>query len=107
MSARRREIAVFRALGASKKDILLMISFESLAISALGATIGLIIALLMAQVTAGYVYTSFGVLVEPSLRFADIILWMSVAAFGAIAGVIPAIEAYKTETAVQLTGNVS
>ena len=65
------------------------------------------VAFLAAQFAGSFVYSSFGVLVEPSLRIEDIFLWISVTIFGAVAGVIPAIEAYKTETAVQLTGNVS
>jgi putative ABC transport system permease protein len=56
VSRRTREMAIRMALGASRRDVQLMVLREGLRVTALGVAIGLGTALALSRVMAGYVY---------------------------------------------------
>jgi putative ABC transport system permease protein len=104
MNERRREFAIFRALGARRSTVFAVILLEAATIAALGAVAGLL-------VYAGILSTAFFVVREQTgvvldvLRF-DHALWMTPAGMvflGALAGLIPAFKAYRTDVATNLT----
>jgi putative ABC transport system permease protein len=101
---RKRDIAIFRSLGASRRIIFGLIICESIIISIAGGIIGL---------AAGHGITAIGshfIKVETGLRFswmyissADYILIPAMIIAGVAAGLIPAIMAYRTGVVENLT----
>jgi putative ABC transport system permease protein len=103
MNERRREIAILRALGAQRKTIFGAILLESATISALGMLIGFACYGLIMVGVAGVIREQTGVVLDP-VKFNRVMLWAPAAliVLGALAGVIPAIKAYRTHVAEYL-----
>jgi len=103
MEQRRRQIAVLRVLGCSKPRVFGLIVTESAIIGILGALAGLLIALLGTQLVATAMKQRLGLVVEPSfdLKPTAIILFASLT-LASIAGVVPALMAYRTPVAKNL-----
>jgi putative ABC transport system permease protein len=103
MNERRREIAILRALGARRITIFVSILLEAAAISALGMLISFAVYGVIFTVAASIIREQTGVVLNP-LKFNAIMLWAPVALIilGALAGVIPAIKAYRTDVAQNL-----
>jgi len=103
MNERRRELAILRALGARRSIVFAAIVLEAATISALGVVGGFgIYAALMSGV-AGILRAQVGVVLNP-FAFHPVMLW-SPAAFiglGALAGIVPAVKAYRTDVAHNL-----
>ncbi len=103
MEQRRRQVAVMRVLGASRGRILTLVLNESVLLGVLGACAGVLAGLLGAQLVAGILEARLGVRVEPGLP----LLWtlgVAIAAttLAAVAGLIPALMAYRTSVAAHL-----
>lgn len=100
---RRREFAILRALGARKATVFSVIVLESAAIALLGALCGYGVYAAILAVTAWIVKAQTGVALQ--VWKMDSILWLAplvVVAAGALAGLVPAIKAYRTEVAENL-----
>jgi putative ABC transport system permease protein len=100
---RKREIATMRALGARRVTILGIVLLESCAITAIGGAAGLLgghgLAYLGAQVLAA----RGGLVTQPFLVTAlQPVVFGSVVLFGTLAGLLPAVLAYRTEVAENL-----
>jgi putative ABC transport system permease protein len=103
MNERRREIAILRALGARRRTIFGAIMLEAATISALGMVIafgfygGIMVA------AAHVIRDQTGVVLDP-LKFNYVMLWAPamLIVLGALAGIIPAIKAYRTQVAEYL-----
>jgi putative ABC transport system permease protein len=106
MGARRKEFAILRALGASRRSIITIVSLESAVIAFMGAVFGVLLASLAALVLATELHKFSGVTINVSLGVEEIYLIVIVTLAGALAGLIPALEAYRTEAAKQLSSNV-
>ncbi|MDE0586062.1 MAG: ABC transporter permease [Planctomycetota bacterium] len=106
MGARRKEFAILRALGASRRLVMTIVSLESAIIAFLGAIFGTLLASLAALVLATELHAFSGVTINVSLGVEEIYLIVIVTLAGAFAGLIPALEAYRTEAAKQLSSNV-
>jgi len=103
MNERRREIAILRALGARRQTIFGAIILEAASISALGMVVDFVFYAAI-MVTAGSVIRAqTGVVLDP-LKFNPVMLWAPAAlvSLGALAGIIPAIKAYRTSVAEHL-----
>lgn len=105
MESRKGDIAVMRALGASRSHILFIIMLESIVITLLGSLLGLLAGHLIVTAiipylaeVAGIVITSFQIDSSQLTYIAIIVL------IGAISGFIPALKAYQTE-AVKYLGS--
>lgn len=93
---RRRDIALMRALGARRGTVFGLILSESLVIAVLGGALGLV---------AGHWIVALGshfVKVETGLRFSelyvsqvDVLLFPAMIVLGLLAGLVPAIQAYR------------
>jgi putative ABC transport system permease protein len=90
---RTREIGVRRALGASKREILLQFLFESVAVSLLGGIIGLLLGGGIAALIR-YAVPELPVTLSPILVFVAIGFSALV---GVLSGVIPAIRAARLD----------
>ena len=104
MNERRRELALLRALGARRLTLSAAVVLEAASIAALGAVAGYgVYATILAGV-ASVVRAQTGLVLEvmhgaPVLVLAP----LAIIAIGALAGLIPALKAYHTEVAENLT----
>ncbi len=104
INERRREFAILRALGARRSTVFAAIVLESATIAGFGAGVGYAV---YAAILAGASYVvraQTGVVLD--VMKADPILWIAPAGMvgiGVIAGVIPAMKAYATDVASNLT----
>jgi putative ABC transport system permease protein len=104
MNERRREFAILRALGARRTTVFSAIVLEAAAIAALGMSAAFGIYLGLVTFVAGIIRAQTGVMLDP-FSFNPVMLWSPAAftALGALSGVVPAIKAYRTDVASNLT----
>jgi putative ABC transport system permease protein len=104
MNERRREIAILRALGARRRTIFGAILLEAASISALGMAIAFLFYAIIMIVAAHIIRAQTGVVIEP-MKFNQVMFWAPVAliTLGALAGIVPALKAYRTDVAEYLS----
>jgi len=104
MNERRRELAILRALGARRATVFSVIVLEAAAIAALGVAAGFGIYAGLMLTVAHIIRAQTGVVLEP-FAFGPVMIWEPVAflALGALAGMVPAVKAYHTDVAQNLT----
>jgi putative ABC transport system permease protein len=104
MNERRREFAILRALGARRATVFAAVVSESATIAAAGALLGfLVYALILAS--AAYVIRAQTGVVLRTFAYHPV-FWAAptgILLLGAIAGLLPATKAYKTDVATNLT----
>ncbi len=104
LEARRREFAILRSVGASPRDVVLMIVTEALLVTASGITLGLLIfwgAILLADPILS---TQFGVtLGNQMLGTSEAALLLTILCFGGLASLLPAWRVYRMTLADGLT----
>lgn len=100
MAARRRDIAILRALGARRRLVFGVVVAEAAAIGSLGAFLGLFVHASLLTVAAVVIREQTGVVVEV-LRWHPAIGWTPLAMIllAALGGVVPAMKAYRTSVA--------
>lgn len=103
MSARRHELAVLRALGAERRTVFTALLFESATIAFLGALLGFVVHATILLAARGILRDRTGVLLDP-LAWHPAYLWtpLGLIGVGLLAGLVPAIQAYRTDVAAQL-----
>ena len=104
MSARRRDIAIMRALGAKRRTIFAIIVGEAVLISAVGAFLGLFLGHGVVALASPSIEAAAGFMI-PAWGFHpfELILFASVLLVGTLAGIGPAISAYRTNVATGLS----
>lgn len=104
LNERRREFAVLRALGARRAQIFAVIVCQSTVIAALGALVGLLVQFAIVAAAAWVVRAQTGVVIDAlHLHTALAVTPAAVIALGALAGLWPAWNAYRTEVAAHLS----
>jgi len=103
MNERRREFAILRALGAKKGTVFSSVVFEAVTISFIGTIIGFIFYLILITFASVIIRKQTGVVLDvlyfhPVLIITPVVMIL----LGALAGIIPAYKAYKTEVASSL-----
>jgi len=106
MGARRREFAVLRALGASRRTLLGLVTGESALIALLGGLLGLVLSALTISFGAELLQGRTGVSISAAPAAGDLLLLAAVTVAGALAGLVPAASAYRTEAARTLSSSV-
>jgi len=106
MGARRREFAILRALGARRSTILGLVTGESAVIALMGGVVGLGLAGILIYAVTDQVHAATGVRVAVVPGTAELQLLAAVTLAGAVAGLIPALSAYRTEAAYYLSSNI-
>jgi putative ABC transport system permease protein len=103
MEQRRRQIAVLRVLGCSRPRIFSLVLTESALLGILGAGLGLAVAHFGAIAVAAALRQRLGLVVEPvlGLDWAIGVVGATVVLAG-LAGLIPAVMAYRTPVARNL-----
>lgn len=100
LNERRREMAIFRAMGARPRVIFAMLVLEAAAMATIGALLGLILLYLGLYVAQPLIDSAFGLWIPidpPTLREAWVLIAVIVA--GAIVSMVPAIRAYRMSLA--------
>ena len=103
MNERRREFAILRSLGARKSTVFAAIVAEATAIAGLGAVVGYVIYAGILGLAFVIVRAQTGVVLD--VFKADPVLWLTplgMVAVGALAGLVPAFKAYRTDVATNL-----
>ncbi|MEO1582978.1 MAG: ABC transporter permease [Planctomycetota bacterium] len=97
MEQRRRQIAIMRVLGSSRRRVFVLVLIESAVIGLLGGAVGVIGALVGSAVVASSLKARVGLVVEPMF---DPVLTLAVIGLtvliGGLAGLAPAAIAYRT-----------
>jgi len=104
MNERRREFAILRALGARRSTVFSAIVLEASTITTLGALLGFLVYGGILSAAFVIVRAQTGVVLD-AFRF-DPALWMTpvgMILLGALAGLVPAFKAYRTDVASNLT----
>jgi putative ABC transport system permease protein len=105
MSERGHDIAVMRALGASRVAVMGIILLESILLSLAGGLAGLALGHAVLAAAAPTVVSYTGVIVR-AWRATPQELWLvpALVAFAAVVGMLPALTAYRTDVAKTLGG---
>jgi putative ABC transport system permease protein len=103
VAARRREIAILRALGATRVRILSLISFEAALVGLLGGLLGLIVGHLACAAGSVYLQRAMG----EGIHWMVFDRWEALYIVGVVlvaflAGLVPALKAYTTPVATNL-----
>lgn len=104
MNERRRDFAILRALGARRFTVFATIVLESTVIAALGMVIAFGFYFAIMSGAASVVRAQTGVVLSP-LAWHPVMFWtpLGMIAAAALAGVVPAFKAYRTDVASNLT----
>jgi putative ABC transport system permease protein len=104
MNARRRDIAVMRALGARRSTIFSIIVGESILIAVCGAIVGLLLGHQVVALASPIIESATGFPIAGWAFYPfEMILFGGVLVLGFITGIGPAVSAYKTNVATGLT----
>lgn len=100
LNERRREMAIFRAMGARPSNILGMLVLEAMLTAAVGAILGLFILYLGLAVARPIVDSAFGLWLPMELpQWRELVVVLGVIAAGAIVSLVPAYRAYRLSLA--------
>jgi putative ABC transport system permease protein len=104
MNERRRDIAIMRALGARSHTIFCAVVLEAAAIAVIGMALAFAVYGVILGIAAKVIREQTGVVLDP-LAFNPMMLWAPVIMIGlsALGGIIPALKAYRTNVADNLT----
>ncbi|HVS73309.1 MAG TPA: ABC transporter permease [Phycisphaerae bacterium] len=105
VAARMREIAILRALGATRLRIVAAVCLEAGFVALMGGVIGVILGHLLAAGGSAYLRTILGSgiawwRVQPE----ELVYLAAAAVLGLLAGLAPALKAYRTPVAENLVG---
>ena len=103
MEQRRRQIAVLRVLGCSRGRIFGLVMTESAMLGLLGALVGVILCVLGMRIVAAIMKNEFGIIIDTALHWPFTLgLILVTVLLAALAGVVPAVMAYRTSVARNL-----
>ncbi len=103
MSERRRELAILRAIGAGRRVVMGVIVGEALMLTTLGAILGLLMGHALVAASASYVESVAGFRSQVGILLpAELGVLGGVMLLGALAGLVPAWKALRTDVARNL-----
>ena len=103
MEQRRRQIAVLRVLGSSRIRIMRLVLAESALLGMLGCVLGLAVSVVGGQAGAATLKAQLGIFLDPALPMGPTGLVLGgTTLLAMLAGLIPAIMAYRTPVAKNL-----
>lgn len=105
MSDRKKEIAIMRALGARRTTVFSIIVMESLILCLLGGFVGLVLGHGLVYIAAPLIEARSGLLLEPLLfNPIELVIFPMLICMALLAGLIPGLNAYRTDVAEVLQG---
>jgi putative ABC transport system permease protein len=100
MSARQRDLAILRALGARRRTVFGAVVAEATVIGALGALAGLAAHFALYAGVAGLIRAQTGVVLTPwAFHHVLVLCPLAMTALCALGGIVPAVKAYRTPVA--------
>lgn len=106
ISGRMKEIAILRALGATRVKILTLICLEAGMIGLIGSILGLILGHLLGALGSRYVERMVGEGFNwINVSGGEWLYLLAVVGLSVVAGLIPALKAYRTPVATNLVGS--
>jgi putative ABC transport system permease protein len=103
VSARTREIAILRALGATRQRVLVLICAEAAFIGLFGGLLGLLLGHLMGAVASLIMQQTLGQGFDWwTVGMDQLIYWAVVVGIALVAGLVPALKAYSVPVATNL-----
>lgn len=104
MIDRRHEIAIMRALGASRLTVMAVILLESILLSLGGGVLGLVLGHGLIGLLAPTIADQFGVIVGAfQFQAVELVLIPGLIVLATLVGYLPALSAYRTDVAKSLT----
>lgn len=104
LEARRREMAILRAVGARPRTILALLMLEAVTIAAFGALLGVLLLYVGLLITRGWIDSATGIYLELSAPGArEGLILAAVIGAGAAASLVPALRAYALSLADGMT----
>lgn len=104
MSDRKREIAIMRALGASRVTVFSIILGESLLLCLGGGILGLLMGHGLVVVAAPFIESQAGIMVNPwSFDVMELVLFPVLIGMATLVGFLPGLTAYRTDVADSLS----
>ena len=105
VSARTHEIAVLRALGATRNRILVMVTAEATLLGIVGGLIGFLLGHALAAGGSAFMERVFGEGINwVGVSLPEILCLIGSAVLAFFAGLVPALKAYSTPVATNLSG---
>lgn len=105
MAARKREIAIMRALGAQRLTVFGIILFESLILCVGGGLLGLALGHGLVFAAAPIVEAKTGLLIDPwKFEWLEFSLFPALGLLATLVGLVPGLTAYRTDVAEALSG---
>jgi len=106
MSERSHDIAVMRALGASRAAVMTVILLESILLALCGGAAGILLGHGLVALANPYVVAYTGVEMSfTKFDFWEIVLIPGLVILATIVGLLPALAAYRTDVAKSLSGS--
>ena len=104
VSARLKEIAILRALGATRTTVLTLICIEAGLIALFGSILGLLVGHAVNALGAWYMLRNYGenITYNASELYSEGLYVVAVIVLAIIAGLVPAMKAYRTPVATNL-----
>lgn len=103
MSERSHDIAVMRALGASRLAVMLITLFESILLAVFGGLVGIVLGHLLIGVASPFVESRTGVALDMfQFDWQELVLIPALVLLAALVGFLPALSAYRTDVAKSL-----
>jgi putative ABC transport system permease protein len=104
MTARRREIAIMRALGAQRSTVFTIILAESIILCLGGGLLGLLLGHGLVFAAAPIIEVRAGVIVNPlAFESAELVLFPVLLLMAILIGILPGMTAYQTDVAESLS----
>jgi putative ABC transport system permease protein len=104
MSDRKREIAIMRALGASRVTVFSIILGESLLLCLGGGILGLLMGHGLIVIAAPFIESQAGIMVNPwSFDVMEFVLFPVLIGMATLVGFLPGLTAYRTDVADSLS----
>jgi putative ABC transport system permease protein len=105
VSARLREIAILRALGATRRKVLALICLEAALVGLLGGVMGLVVGHALSAAGSGFLKSLLGQGINwVTVDWYEWVYLGAVVVLAALAGLVPALKAYRTPVATNLVG---
>ncbi len=106
MAARRREIAIMRALGAQRGTVFSIILAESIILCVGGGLLGLALGHGLVFIAAPIVERQTGLIVNPlAFEMKELVLLPALLLLATLVGILPGLTAYRTDVAESLSGS--
>jgi putative ABC transport system permease protein len=103
MEQRRRQIAVFRVLGASRGRVFGLIAAESIVIGMLGAISGFLLSIVGGMAAAAALKDRLGLVIEPNVDPRSLVaVLLAAILLAGLAGLVPAFVAYRSSVSRSL-----